>query len=98
MKGGLLFFFARQPDQRQLPSVALQRARQTLTQPRRVARIGLHPAVLFTRTYAQRRLGQQMIILRHRHIQPRMHVQTNLDLRPTVFTLVAAAWSEAAPS
>src|SRR5262245_1407092 len=42
----LLFFFARYPDQRQLPSVALHLARQTLTQRRRVARIGLHPAVL----------------------------------------------------
>src|SRR5215472_4310156 len=43
----LLFLFARYPDQRQLPSVAFQIARQTLTQPGGVARIGLHSAALF---------------------------------------------------
>src|SRR5215831_20730887 len=42
-----LFFFARYPDQRQLPGVAFQIARQTLTQPVGVARIGLHLAALF---------------------------------------------------
>src|ERR1043166_6149036 len=43
----LLFFFARYPDYRQLPSVAFQVTRQTLTECGRIARIGLHPGVCF---------------------------------------------------
>src|SRR4029450_3893786 len=43
----LLFFFARYPDHRQFPGVALQIPRQTLTECGRIPRIGLHPAALF---------------------------------------------------
>src|SRR5262249_34842569 len=58
----------------------------------------LHPWHKLARTQTLRRLGQEMIILRYRHLQPRVHVQSDLDLRTLGFTLIAAASSEAAPS
>src|SRR5512133_2776659 len=45
----------------------------------------LHPWHKLARTQPPRRLGQEMIILRHRHVQPRVHVQTDLDPRATGF-------------
>jgi hypothetical protein len=32
-----------------------------------------------------RRLGQQVIVLRHRHVEPGMHIQTDLDHRAGEF-------------
>src|SRR6266436_1330296 len=45
----------------------------------------LHPWHELLRPQTPRRLGQKMIILRYRHVQPRVHVQTDLDLSATEF-------------
>jgi hypothetical protein len=57
-----------------------------------------HPRHKLIGTEPPRRLGQELIILRYRHVNTRLHVQTDLDLRPLGFTLFATASSEAAPS
>jgi hypothetical protein len=44
---------------------------QELVDPRHKLK-GLHPA---------RWLGQRVIVLRHRHVEPGMHIQTDLDDR-----------------
>ena len=131
---GLLLLFSRHPNHGQFTRVAFQVTRETLTQRRRVARIGLHPAALFVQfarsndvalrsgghqlpvetepkaarfinhmhavsltkqrlhprhkliwTEPPRRLGQEMIILRYRHVNTRVHVQTDLDHSATGF-------------
>jgi hypothetical protein len=60
---------------------------QELVDPRHKLK-GLHPA---------RWLGQRVIVLRHRHVEPGMHTPI-LMIEPESLTLPTATSSEAAPS
>ena len=57
-----------------------------------------HPGHKLARRESPGRLGQELIVLRYRHVKPGVHIQTDLDDRPQSFILLTAILSEAAPS